>query len=418
MPRYYNGGAGWSKLLTSYNGESIVYNTAGNPTTYRGANLDWYGRELTSYTKGNNTLSFTYDADGLRATKKVNGVTSQYKYDDEHVTYERRGTTDIYYWYDGNGHLFAIRCYFADGTNVLYYATTNLRGDVLGLYTGGGDQQVWYEYDAWGNTTITDTSTSGIGSINPIRYRGYYYDNETGFYYVSSRYYDPVTGQWISPEPNVYYCEFDEGAGLLGYNVYAYCANNPVNFYDPTGEAILTCILIGAGIGLIAGGAFGAYRANKNRYSPSDGWKYWRYVVGYGVAGGAIGALVGWGAGALIAKYGVATAATSITKGGGARFSSFNALKRSLGSAGRGKQWHHIVEQCQIGKSRFPKYWIQNSNNVINISNSVHSKISAHYSRKFAFTQGKTVRGWLAGQSFQKQYEYGIKILRQFGVKI
>ena len=413
-----SGGAGWSKLLTSYNGESIVYNTAGNPTTYRGANLDWYGRELTSYTKGNNTLSFTYDADGLRATKKVNGVTSQYKYDDEHVTYERRGTTDIYYWYDGNGHLFAIRCYFADGTNVLYYATTNLRGDVLGLYTGGGDQQVWYEYDAWGNTTITDTSTSGIGSINPIRYRGYYYDNETGFYYVSSRYYDPVTGQWISPEPNVYYCEFDEGAGLLGYNVYAYCANNPVNFYDPTGEAILTCILIGAGIGLIAGGAFGAYRANKNRYSPSDGWKYWRYVVGYGVAGGAIGALVGWGAGALIAKYGVATAATSITKGGGARFSSFNALKRSLGSAGRGKQWHHIVEQCQIGKSRFPKYWIQNSNNVINISNSVHSKISAHYSRKFAFTQGKTVRGWLAGQSFQKQYEYGIKILRQFGVKI
>ena len=101
------------------------------------------------------------------------------------------------------------------------------------------------------------------------------------------------------------------------------------------------------------------------------------------------------------------------------RFSSFNALKRSLGSAGKGKQWHHIVEQCQIGKSGFSKYWIQNSNNVINISNSVHSKISAHYSSKIpGLTGEKTVRDWLTGQSFQKHYEYGIKILRQFGVKI
>lgn len=153
--------------------------------------------------------------------------------------------------------------------------------------------------------------------------------------------------------------------------------------------------------------------------SPRDGWKYWKYVVGFGVVGGAVGALIGWGASALIAKFGVSTAATSITKGGGARFSSFNALKRSLGSAGRGKQWHHIVEQCQIGKSGFSKYWIQNSNNVVSIPNSIHSKISAHYSSKIpGLTRGKTVRDWLASQSFQKQYEYGVKILRQFGVKI
>ena len=258
-----------------------------------------------------------------------------------------------------------------------------------------------------------------LGTLNPLRYRSYVYDQETSLYYLQSRYYDPEIGRWISPEPNVDYGEFDEGAGLLGYNVYAYCANNPVMFKDETGESItLTCILIGAGIGLLAGGGFGAYRASKNGYSPSDGWKYWKYVVGYGVAGGAIGALVGWGAGALIAKYGVATAATSITKGGGARFSSFNALKRSLGSAGKGKQWHHIVEQCQIGKSGFSKYWIQNSNNVINISNSVHTKISAYYSSIQSFTNGMTFRNWLAGQSFKTQYEWGIKVLRMFGVKV
>jgi hypothetical protein len=178
-------------------------------------------------------------------------------------------------------------------------------------------------------------------------------------------------------------------------------------------------VLIGAGIGLIVGAVGGShYAKHKENLTPSDGWDYWKYVVGFGVAGGAVGALVGWGAGALIAKYGVATAATSITKGGGARFSSFNALKRSLGSAGKGKQWHHIVEQCQIGKSGFSKYWIQNSNNVINISNSVHAKISAYYSSIQSFTNGMTFRNWLAGQSFKTQYEWGIKVLRMFGVKI
>jgi hypothetical protein len=108
-----------------------------------------------------------------------------------------------------------------------------------------------------------------------------------------------------------------------------------------------------------------------------------------------------------------------LTGGGGASFATFDKLKSFLGSPGWGKQWHHIVEQCQRAKSGFSNSWIQNSNNVINISKSVHQKISAHYSSKIpGLTGGKTVRDWLAGQSFQKQYEYGVKILRKFGVKI
>ena len=305
------------------------------------------------------------------------------------------------------------------GSFTTYYYLRNAQGDVVKLIDKTGSTVVEYTYDTWGKLLSTTGSLAEtFGEEQPFRYRGYVYDEETGFYYVSSRYYDPEIGRWISPEPNVDNGEFDEGAGLIGYNVYAYCANNPVMYKDDTGESITLCILIGAGIGLIAGGVFGAYRANKNGYSPSDRWKYWKYVVGYGVAGGAIGALVGWGAGALIAKYGVATAATSITKGGGARFSSFSALKRTLGSAGSGKQWHHIVEQCQIGKSGFSKYWIQNSNNVINISNSVHTKVSAYYSSIQSFTNGMTFRNWLAGQSFKTQYEWGIRVLRMFEVKI
>ena len=88
---------------------------------------------------------------------------------------------------------------------------------------------------------------------------------ETGVLLVSSRYYDPEVGRWITPEPNAYEGEFDENAGLIGYNVYAYCANNPVNNLDPTGEFLIsTAVLIGIGIGALTGGvAGGAYGYNK-----------------------------------------------------------------------------------------------------------------------------------------------------------
>ena len=72
------------------------------------------------------------------------------------------------------------------------------------------------------------------------------------------RYYDPEVGRWISPEPNVHEGEFDENAGLIGYNVYADCANNPVNNLDPTGEFLIsTAVLIGIGIGALTGGVAG-----------------------------------------------------------------------------------------------------------------------------------------------------------------
>ena len=386
----------------------------------------------------------TYDENGLRLTKYDSATDMDYSYyyrdnrlvrmtfnnDDvsgsQSFHYDAEGnplSVDylIEYWgyWDENGNRVDLNeCYYID----TYYYVTNIQGDVIALTDQFGRLLAEYTYDAWGNIldTVYYNDAQYYATYNPFRYRGYVYDIETGLYYVSSRYYDPEIGRWISPEPNVDYGEFDEGAGLLGYNVYAYCANNPVMFKDETGESItLACVLIGAGIGLIVGAVGGShYAKHKKNLTPSDGWDYWKYVVGFGVAGGAVGALVGWGAGALIAKYGVATAATSITKGGGARFSSFNALKRSLGSAGKGKQWHHIVEQCQIGKSGFSKYWIQNSNNVINISNSVHSKVSAYYNSVHRFTNGMRFRDWLSGQSFKTQYEWGIKVLRMYGVKI
>ena len=104
----------------------------------------------------------------------------------------------------------------------------------------------------------------------------------TGFYYVSSRYYDPGVGRFISPELNVDCGVFDEGAGLLGYNVYAYCANNPVMYMDETGESIslVACVVTG----VLAGGTIGAV-ASKMYYGKVNGW----WVLGGAVVGGVIG---------------------------------------------------------------------------------------------------------------------------------
>ena len=417
----------WKDKLISYDNKAITYDVFGCPTDYMGKAMTWdVNGGLTSITDDTDSITYTYMADGQRRTKTVNGVTTTYHYNNGMLLSETTGDETLRYYYDSTGKVSSIAYKKGEGEETSYFFARNVQGDIIAVYRNSDSALIGtYEYDLWGKPVSIKEAQSGIDTDgiltkNPFRYRGYYYDSETGFYYLFKRYYDTEIRRWISPEPNVYTGGFDTGAGLTGYNVYVYCANNPIMYKDETGESItLTCVLIGAGVGLIVGAVGGSlYAKYKKELSPSDGWDYWKYTVGFGVVGGTVGALVGWGAGALIAKYGVTTAALSITKGGGAGFSSFNALKRSLGSAGVGNQWHHIVEQCQIVKSGFSEYWIHNSNNVISISNSVHKEISAYYSRIHNFTDGMTFRNWLAGQSFETQYKWGIEILRMFGVKV
>ena len=119
-----------------------------------------------------------------------------------------------------------------------YYIACNSRGDVEAIYDTDGTLVARYIYDAWVNTTVVDsngspiTSSTHIANINPIRYRGYYYDSETGFYYVSSRYYDPEVGRWINADGYI----AGVGGDIRGYNLFLYCFNNPVNMGDFTGN--------------------------------------------------------------------------------------------------------------------------------------------------------------------------------------
>ncbi len=129
-----------------------------------------------------------------------------------------------------------------DSERKSYFFTHNSFGDIIGIYSGSGVLTAQYEYDAWGKViSITDgngneiTDTNNIGLLNPFRYRGYYYDSETGLYYLMSRYYDPVTRRFLNADGY-----FQSGGSILDANMSAYCRNNPITFIDPTGTKCST----------------------------------------------------------------------------------------------------------------------------------------------------------------------------------
>ena len=138
----------------------------------------------------------------------------------------------------GEVNMTGVR-YKNGSTTTDYYFVCNWRGDVIRIYDGTGAVVANYNYDAWGNViSVTDangtaiTDSTHIANVNPLRYRGYYYDSETGFYYVSSRYYDPEVGRWINADNVI----AGVGGDLKGYNLFAYCFNNPVNMDDQAGN--------------------------------------------------------------------------------------------------------------------------------------------------------------------------------------
>ena len=258
---------GWENLLTNITisnytdntttVETIDYDEIGNPISYRGATLGWYGRQLKSFAKNGVSSSFTYDADGLRSSKTVGTRKTEYQYVGDKLFYEKRGDNQtFYYFYDSFGNLSMIRYTLVGSDNSVstatYLAQTNSQGDVVALYTKAGNLYARYEYDAWGNTlSVTDangneiTAWYNIANANPIRYRGYYYDTDLGLYYLQSRYYDSEIGRFINAD------EFETVAatpdGITDKNLFAYCDNNPIVRADYGGA--FWHIVAGAAIG-------------------------------------------------------------------------------------------------------------------------------------------------------------------------
>ena len=217
---YTYGNANWPDLLTAYNGAPITYDGMGNPTSYRGWNFTWQGgRQLKSASNGTTSLSFQYNETGLRTRKTVGSEIHRYVYRGSRLAAEITGSYALYFHHDAKGAIIGFT-HVSGNTQTEYFYRKNLQGDVIGIVNASGTSVAEYRYDAWGKVL---SATGTMASVNPIRYRGYYYDAETGLYYLQSRYYDPEVGRFINADAFA-----STGQGILGSNMFAYCANAPV----------------------------------------------------------------------------------------------------------------------------------------------------------------------------------------------
>jgi len=273
---YTYGNGAWRDLLTAYDGKSITY-SGGNPTKYyNGSTFTWtQGRKLATAKVGNTNISYTYDMAGVRSSKTVGSTTYKYTTLSGLVTRQTGGNATIDFVYDESNQPLAMKY-----NGKVYYYVLNAQGDVVRIVDGSRNVVASYSYDPWGKLL---SSSGTLADINPLRYRGYYYDAETGFYYLQSRYYDPEIGRFINADS---YASTD-ATGLLSTNMFAYCENDPVNKSDPDGE--VAHLAIGAVVGAIA----------------NVGFSYLNHMIAgesYGLKEAALDALSGAASGALAAS--------------------------------------------------------------------------------------------------------------------
>ncbi len=284
------------------------------------------GRRLATFTKGDVSASFDYDADGLRTTKTVG--TSRVDYyragglllGEVHTDGDESYT--INYMYDESGRMLGFRL---DGAE--YYYVRDYSGDVTGLINSRGELIGSYLYDPWGvlletylNTFEEETAEwtdadraeyMRVLNLNPIRYKSYYYDTETGFYYLRSRYYDPITTRFISPDTVDVLTV--SAASITDRNLYAYCDNNPIVRYDDGGELwhILAGAIVGSATSLITSIVDEAVNYAEMKTSSNES----NWNIGKAIARVAISTVIGGGEGAAIAACPAAAAAIGAAAG-------------------------------------------------------------------------------------------------------
>lgn len=281
----------WKDLISSYNGHSIGYASGmGLPSTwYDGSSMSWYERNLTSIQNEDADLNaaYTYNSEGYRLSKTVGGVEHKYIWQGSKLISDAYGGKELEFFYDESGKPSAFS-YKASSTAapVMYYYVTNLQGDVVAILDSSCDIKAEYAYNAWGEII---SATGTMAEINPIRYRGYYYDAETGFYYCKSRYYDPGICRFISPDSS-----YSTGQDFAGNNAFVYCGNNPVSRSDDEGE--FWHIVVGAIVGGVIGGVASAVSQAKQYGAENIDFVSCLISAGAGAVSGALtasGAMLG-----------------------------------------------------------------------------------------------------------------------------
>ena len=294
--------------LKTINGWPVSFSSTnpGNPATYRDTAYRFEGRRLISISEElgideQKSIDYTYDSNGL-IIKKVLGYwydddrdseefTTQYYYDGDKLITEINQYCRLDFLYDENGMLYGL---IKDNSSKYFYVRDYLQ-NILGIVDQNGKLVVKYKYDAYGNNKgIEDTSGCNLGTRNPFRYKGYYYDDDTEMYYCKSRFYVPKWRRWLNSDSINYL----EPQNISCLNLFAYCNNNPVMYVDPTGDFAISALFIGAIIGLFVTGLKDYLNDGKLFNGDVSVWEY----VGSGVAG-FIGGAAGQ-AGNVLVRFG------------------------------------------------------------------------------------------------------------------
>ncbi len=245
----------WKDKLLNWNGTAMTYDAIGNMLTKGSTTYTWtQGRKLASVQNGK-SIQYFYDHTGNRTRKVVDGVTTQFRYAGDLLVSERTGSEkNLWYRYDSAGNVISVTY-----DSVFYTYVRNVQNDVIAMIDSKGNEVVRYTYDSWGRVmSITGSMRDSLGERNPFRYRGYYYDTETGLYYLKNRYYDTEIRRFINSDTVV-------GKIPENSNVFAYCGSNPINRADYNGHFYFAIAGVEIGIewlGGLLGGIVGSFIVN------------------------------------------------------------------------------------------------------------------------------------------------------------
>lgn len=276
--------------LVSFNGTKIEYDSSNplNPRKYGSNTYQFEGRRLVRWLYGGGYYDYVYNDEGLRIKKTdYRGITWNYIYDGNKLIREKSINNTLDFLYDEYDNLYG---FIKDNSEKYLYIRDQLQ-NIIGITDINGKIVVKYSYDAWGALkNIEDTSSSGIGKLNPFRFKGYYYDNESSMYYCKTRYYVPQWGRWLSADS----IEYLNPESINKLNLYTYANNNPVIYYDPDGHMALLCALLILGaIGMVANVCSQALTdlAYRNEFK----WENYLVAAGAGFLGGMCYAIPGVG---------------------------------------------------------------------------------------------------------------------------
>lgn len=276
--------------LVSFNGTKIEYDSSNplNPRKYGSNTYQFEGRRLVRWLYGGGYYDYVYNDQCLRIKKTdYRGITWNYIYDGNKLIREKSINNTLDFLYDEYDNLYG---FIKDNTEKYLYIRDQLQ-NIIGITDINGKIVVKYSYDAWGAIkSIIDTSSSGIGKLNPFRFKGYYYDNESSMYYCKTRYYVPQWGRWLSPDS----IEYLNPESINKLNLYTYANNNPVIYYDPDGHMALLCALLILGaIGMVAN--VGSQALTDLAYRNEFKWENYLVAAGAGFLGGMCYAIPGVG---------------------------------------------------------------------------------------------------------------------------